>query len=91
MDVYRLAFFTGVCRATRAAGAILRGEVASNAFADQIAIIGATAIGVTDVVATPIAAHMEVRKSKPSSLKDSRRQRLKRPPAISWAELPRFS
>src|SRR5262249_9132230 len=41
------------------AGAILRGEIAPNAFAGQIAIIGATAMGVADVAATPIAAHMD--------------------------------
>ena len=41
------------------AAAILRGDLASKALANQVAIIGATAVGISDVAATPIGARMD--------------------------------
>lgn len=41
------------------AAAILRGELAAGALANQVAIIGATAVGVSDIAATPLAPRMD--------------------------------
>jgi adenylate cyclase len=41
------------------AAAILRGALAPKALANQVAIVGATAVGISDVVATPIGARMD--------------------------------
>ncbi len=73
------------------ARAVLGGEVAPNAFAGQVAIIGATAIGVTDVVATPIATRMdgvEIHAQLIENILGG--TRLKRPSATSWLELLGF-
>ena len=87
----RLHFSPAYAARRVSAGAILRGEIASNAFANQIAIIGATAIGVTDVVATPIAAHMDGAEIHTQLIENILAgTRLKRPPAISWLELLAF-
>jgi len=87
----RLHFSPAYAARRVSARAILRGEIASNAFANQIAIIGATAIGVTDVVATPIAAHMDGAEIHTQLIENILAgTRLKRPPAISWLELLAF-
>lgn len=39
--------------------AVLNGTLPTNAFANQVAIIGVTGVGTVDVVATPVAARME--------------------------------
>jgi adenylate cyclase len=70
------------------ARAILRGEIASNAFADQIAIIGTTAIGVTDVAATAHMYGAEIHTQLIENILAG--TRLKRPPATSWLELLAF-
>jgi adenylate cyclase len=41
------------------AAAILRGELRQGALANQVAIIGVTAVGISDVAATPVAARMD--------------------------------
>jgi len=41
------------------AGAILRGGLAPKALANQVAIVGATAVGISDVAATPVGARMD--------------------------------
>ena len=41
------------------AAAILRGAVAPKALANQVAIIGATAVGISDVAATPVGSRMD--------------------------------
>ena len=41
------------------AAAILRGTLAPNALANQVAIVGATAVGISDVAATPVGARMD--------------------------------
>jgi len=41
------------------AAAILRGELAAGALANRVAIIGATAVGISDIAATPLAARMD--------------------------------
>jgi hypothetical protein len=41
------------------AAAILRGVLAPKALANQVAIVGATAVGISDVAATPIGARMD--------------------------------
>ena len=87
----RLHFSPAYAARRVSARAILGGEVASNAFANQVAIIGATAIGVTDVAATPIATHMdgaEIHTQLIENILDG--TRLKRPPATSWLELLAF-
>lgn len=38
---------------------VLRGSLAANAFANQVAIIGVTGVGTIDVVTTPMAARMD--------------------------------
>ena len=73
------------------AEAVLRGAVAPNAFANQVAIIGSTALGVTDVAATPIATRMvgaEIQAQLVENILAG--TRLKRPPIISWLELLTF-
>ena len=73
------------------ARAILGGEVAPNAFADQVAIIGATAIGVTDVAATPIATRMDGVEIQAQLIENILAgTRLKRSPGTSWLELLAF-
>ena len=41
------------------AAAILRGALAPKALANQVAIIGASAVGISDVAATPVSARMD--------------------------------
>ena len=41
------------------AAAILRGALAPKALANQVAIVGATAVGISDVAATPVGARMD--------------------------------
>ena len=87
----RLHFSPAYAARRVSARAILRGEIASNTFANQIAIIGATAIGVTDVAATPIAAHMDGAEIHTQLIENILAgTRLKRPPATSWLELLAF-
>ena len=70
---------------------VLRGEVAPKAFANQVAIIGATAIGVTDVAATPIATRMDGVEIQAQFVENILAgTRLKRPPVTSWLELLAF-
>ena len=70
---------------------VLRGAVAPKAFANQIAIIDATAIGVTDVAATPIATRMDGAEIHAQVVENILAgTRLKRPPLTSWLELLTF-
>jgi len=84
----RLHFSPAYAARRVSARAILRGEVAPNAFANQVAIIGATAIGVADVAATPIATRMdgvEIHAQLIENILDG--GRLTRPPVTHWLEL----
>ena len=70
---------------------VLRGAVAPKAFANQIAIIDATAIGVTDVAATPIATRMDGAEIHAQVVENILAgTRLKRPSLTSWLELLTF-
>ena len=81
----RLHFSPAYAARRVSARAILRGEVAPNAFADQVAIIGATAIGVADVAATPIATRMDGVEIQAQLIENILAgTRLKRPPGASW-------
>ena len=87
----RLHFSPAYAARRVSARAILRGEVAPNAFANQVAIIGATAIGVADVAATPIATRMdgvEIQAQLVENILGG--TRLKRPTLTSWLELLAF-
>ena len=87
----RLHFSPAYAARRVSARAILRGEVAPNAFADQVAIIGATAIGVADVAATPIATRMDGVEIQAQLIENILAgTRLKRPPGASWLELLAF-
>jgi adenylate cyclase len=71
--------------------AILNREVEANAFANQVAIIGVTGIGITDVVVTPVAALMEgveVQAQAIENILDG--TRLVRPLLAPWLELGLF-
>jgi adenylate cyclase len=69
------------------ARAVLGGEVAPDAFANQVAIIGATAIGITDAAATPVATSMNGVEIQAQFIENILAgARLKRPPAILWLE-----
>lgn len=87
----RLHFSPAYAARRVSARALLGGEVAPKAFANQVAIIGATAIGVADVAATPIATRMdgvEIQAQLVENILGG--TRLKRPPAILWLELLAF-
>jgi adenylate cyclase len=52
--------FSPALRARRiSAAAILGGDLQAGALAHQVALVGTTAVGVADVLATPAAAHMD--------------------------------
>ena len=87
----RLHFTPAYAARRVSARALLAGEVAPNAFANQVAIIGATAIGVADVAATPIATRMdgvEIHAQLIENILGG--TRLKRPPGTTWLELLAF-
>ena len=84
----RLHFSPAYAGRRVSARAILRGELAPNSFANQIAIVGVTAIGITDVAATPIATRMdgvEIQAQSIENILDG--ALLNRPPASRWVEL----
>ena len=70
------------------AAAILRGELAPGALANQVAIIGVTAVGISDVAATPVAARMDgvdIQAQVIENILDG--TRLQRPDVARWLEL----
>jgi serine phosphatase RsbU (regulator of sigma subunit) len=84
----RLHFSPAYAARRVSAGAILRGEVAPNKLAGQVAIVGVTAIGVGDVAATPIATRMDgvdIQAQTIENILDG--VRLMRPPITQWLEL----
>lgn len=71
--------------------AILNRDVEADALANQVAIIGVTGIGITDVVPTPVAAfmeHLEVQAQAIENILDG--TRLVRPWFAPWLELGLF-
>jgi serine phosphatase RsbU (regulator of sigma subunit) len=71
--------------------AILRGEMAAGALAKQVALIGLTGVGITDVVPTPVATRMdglEVQAQLVENILEG--SRLRRPPLMPWWELLAF-
>jgi serine phosphatase RsbU (regulator of sigma subunit)/CHASE2 domain-containing sensor protein len=70
------------------AAAILRGQLAPNALINQVAIIGVTAVGTSDVAATPVAARMhgvDIQAQLIENILDG--THLKRPGAVRLLEL----
>jgi adenylate cyclase len=55
----RLHYSAALAARRVSAAAILRGELAPNGLANQVAIVGVTAVGLNDVVATPVSARMD--------------------------------
>ena len=55
----RLHYSPAFARRRVPAAAILRGKLAPGALANQVALIGVTAVGISDVAATPVAARMD--------------------------------
>jgi serine phosphatase RsbU (regulator of sigma subunit) len=71
--------------------AILGGQMPTGALAKQVALIGLTGVGITDVVATPLATRMdglEVQAQLIENILDG--GRLRRPAVIPWLELLAF-
>ncbi len=70
------------------AAAILRGIVAPKALANQVAIVGATAVGISDVAATPVGSRMDGVEIHAQLIENILLgARLKRPAAARWWEL----
>ena len=70
------------------AAAILRGTVAPKALVNQVAIVGATAVGISDVAATPVGSRMDGVEIHAQLIENILLgARLKRPPAARWWEL----
>ncbi|MGH7872656.1 MAG: CHASE2 domain-containing protein [Candidatus Binatia bacterium] len=55
----RLHFSPAYAARRVSAAALLRGELPPKALANQVAIIGATAVGISDIAATPLAGRMD--------------------------------
>ena len=71
--------------------AILRGETSAGSLARQVALIAVTGIGITDVVATPIATRVDgvdVQAQLIENILEG--SRLRRPAGIPWVELLAF-
>ena len=82
-------YFSLVYPARRVSAAlVLKGEVKPDALADQVAIIGATAVGVSDVAATPADSRtdgVEIQAQLVENMLEG--SRLQRPPSAGWWEL----
>lgn len=84
----RLRFSPELAARRISAAAILNGEVKAGALADQVAIIGATAVGISDVAATPAAARMDGVDIQAQLIENMLEgSRLRRPPRARWSEL----
>jgi serine phosphatase RsbU (regulator of sigma subunit) len=84
----RLYFSPAYTARRVSAAAILSGEVKAGALADQVAIIGATAVGISDVAATPLAARMDgvdIQAQLVENILEG--SRLRRPASARWWEL----
>lgn len=84
----RLYFSPAYAARRVSAAAILKGEVKPDALANQVAIIGATAVGVADVAATPLGSRMdgvEIQAQLVENILEG--SRLRRPPSARWWEL----
>lgn len=70
---------------------VLQGTVPAERVQNKIAIIGVTALGLADVVATPVAARMDGVEVQAQTLENIRSEtRLLRPPAAPWLEVLAF-
>lgn len=84
----RLYFSPAYAARRISAAAILTGEVRPNALANQVAIIGATVVGVADVASTPVATRMDGVEIQAQLLENILLgSRLQRPPSVRWWEL----
>ena len=84
----RLYFSPAYAARRISAAAILKGEVKPDTLANQVAIIGATAVGVADVAATPAGSRMdgvEIQAQLVENILEG--SRLRRPPSALWWEL----
>jgi adenylate cyclase len=82
-------YYSPVYAARRiSAAAVFNGEVKPGAFAGQVAIVGATAVGVSDVAATPANSRMdgvEIQAQFVENILEG--SHLRRPPSARWWEL----
>ena len=70
------------------AAAILRGGLAPKALANQVAIVGASAVGISDVASTPVSARMDGIEIHAQLIENILYgTRLIRPPSARWWEL----
>jgi adenylate cyclase len=84
----RLYFSPAYAGRRVSAAAILNGEIKPGALANQVAIIGATAVGVADVAATPIQPRMDGVEIQAQLIENILAgSRLRRPFAARWWEL----
>ena len=84
----RLYFSPAYAGRRVSAAAILSGEIKPGALANQVAIIGATAVGVADVAATPAQSRMDGVEIEAQLIENILAgSRLRRPPASRWWEL----
>ena len=84
----RLYFSPAYTARRVSAAAILGGEVKAGALANQVAIIGATAVGISDVAATAVAARMDGVEIQAQLLENILEgSRLQRPASARWWEL----
>lgn len=84
----RLYFSPAFAARRISAAAILRGEVKPGALKNQVAIVGATAVGISDVVATPLTARMDgvdIQAQLVENILGG--SRLRRPSSAHWWEL----
>jgi adenylate cyclase len=84
----RLYFSPAYAGRRVSAAAILNGEIKPGALANQVAIIGATAVGVADVAATPIQPRMDGVEIQAQLIENIlAASGLRRPPVALWWEL----
>jgi len=87
----RLYFSKSYVGRRLSARAILQGQVPAEALQNKVAIIGVTALGLTDVVSTPVTAHMDGVEVQAQTFENMQSGLwLVRPSHILWWELLAF-
>jgi adenylate cyclase len=87
----RLYFSKTYAKRRLAALDILHGKAPADALQNTVAIIGVTALGLADVVATPVAAHMDSVEVQAQTLENLLSgTRLVRPSPVPWLEVLAF-
>ena len=84
----RLYYSPGHAARRVSAAAVLRGQLAANGLANQVAIIGASAVGISDVAVTPVGGRMDGVEIHAQLIENILYgTRLIRPPSARWWEL----